>query len=130
VSRFQFGVPLGIDAARTRRDTIHLFVKGREVGTSARTPIELEPGGGELLIQKKAHAVEIGDFPLKGDIFAPGVLSASDDFRTGDQVAAHAHGELRAVGMAVMTPKEMAEMERGTAIKVSIRAMPSSQQDG
>jgi archaeosine synthase len=122
VARFQFGAPLGIDAAKTRMETTHLFSGSEEVGKSEGSPIILMPAGGRRLLERKAHVVEIGDFPLKGDVFAPGVIAASEDFRMGDQVVAHTKGELRALGVATMPPREMVEMEKGIAIRVHTRS--------
>jgi len=121
VSRFQFGVSLEIDAVRTIRDTAHLYSKGELVGFSRSSFIIPSFAGAAQMMEKRVHLVEIGDFPLRGDIFAPGVTSTTQDFRIGDQVIAHAGGHPRAIGVAAMTPREMVELDRGIAIRVHTR---------
>jgi archaeosine synthase len=74
--------------------------------------------GGKVLAKERAYCVEIDDFMPKGNLFAVGVESASREIRIGDDVAVVHDGDLRAVGVAVMTPREMEMAERGEAVHI------------
>lgn len=121
IARFQFGTSLGIDEVRHHLQRDMLLSRGEVMAHASRSAIVLEPGGGRSLLASKRHCVGIGDFELRGDIFAPGVVTTSGDFRVGDQVVVHHEGEVRALGTAVMTPAEMVEMGRGLAVRVRVR---------
>ena len=54
----------------------------------------------------------------KGSIFAVGVEDASSDIRIGDDVVVLRNDELIGVGVAVMSPEEMIESDRGEAIRI------------
>ncbi|HEV8594454.1 MAG TPA: PUA domain-containing protein, partial [Thermoplasmata archaeon] len=55
-------------------------------------------------------------------VFAVGVVRADDRIRVGDEVVVRHGGEVRAVGVAAMNPREMVDLRRGEAVKVRHRA--------
>lgn len=61
--------------------------------------------------------VEIDGFVPHGNVLAPGVLSADETIRTGDEVVVEGPKAF-AVGRAVMFGREMAESSRGVAVDV------------
>lgn len=69
------------------------------------------------LLEKNIYTVEIGDFEVKGTIFAGGVLRADEKIRPNDVVVFH-NSRIFGVGLAAMSGKEMAGSEKGIAINV------------
>jgi archaeosine synthase len=59
---------------------------------------------------------------LKGDIFAPGVLSAGKEVRVGSDVILVKEGELAGVGESVIPGPWYGRLERGLAVRVRHRA--------
>ena len=55
---------------------------------------------------------------MVGDLFAVGVNGDTGDWQIGEQVAIEQNGEVTAVGIARMNPKEMVSMKRGIAVEV------------
>ncbi len=120
---FQFG-PAGRALAegveiRGRYPDQRILANGEQRGmlTKERGLISLTMDGGKLLAQEPAYGVEIEDFKPKGDIFAVGVVDADPVIRRGDDVVVVHKGEVRAVGVANMTPKGMIEGRRGIAVR-------------
>jgi len=62
--------------------------------------------------------VTMGDFDLKGSLFAVGVSDADPSIRAGEEVAIIRNGKIAGVGVATMGGTEMVEMRRGEAVKV------------
>ena len=62
--------------------------------------------------------VTMGDFELKGSLFAVGVSDADASIRAGEEVAIMRNGKIVGVGVASMGGREMVEMRRGEAVKV------------
>ncbi len=62
--------------------------------------------------------VTMGDFELKGSLFAVGVMEADPSIRAGEEVAIMRGDKIAGVGVAVMGGREMVEMRRGEAVKV------------
>ncbi len=54
----------------------------------------------------------------KGNIFAVGVKDADENIRIGDDVVVLRDKELVGVGVAVMSPEEMIESDRGEAVRI------------
>ncbi len=86
--------------------------------TGDRGMISLTLEGAKVISTTGEYCVEIDDFVPKGNLFAIGVESASEGIRIGDDVAVVHKGDVRAVGVAVMTPEEMLLAERGEAVHV------------
>jgi archaeosine synthase len=74
--------------------------------------------GGRRLMDAPGFQVEIDDFEVKGGVFAVGVRSADASIRAGDEVVLHHGGDIRGVGVALMSGPEMTSLERGPAVKV------------
>jgi archaeosine synthase len=125
--RFQFG-PAGeklCDGARIagRWPQLKIIRDGEQLGmlTGDRGMISLTMEGAKAIASSGAYCVEIDDFVPKGNLFAVGVERASKEIRIGDDVAVVHKGEVRAVGVAVMTPAEMELVERGEAVHIRHR---------
>lgn len=127
VAAFQFG-PEGaalVEGAtfRGRYPNVRILQGGRQVGMfTERGKISLTLAGGALLSERGIHWVEIEDFRPEGSVFAVGVTAADERIRVGDEVAVRHGGEVRAVGVAAMNPREMVDSQRGAAVKVRHRA--------
>ena len=124
ISRFQFG-PAGealADGAQTRgRWPGTKILKGAtQLGTVSqpRGMISLTLAGARVIGSSGTYCVEIDDFMPKGNLFAIGVEDATDDIRIGDDVVVRHAGEVRAAGVARMTPMEMRLAERGEAVHI------------
>lgn len=122
--RFQFG-PAGAglcDGARVSGKWPYLKIvrKGSQLGmlTGNRGMVSLTMDGGKVLAAEKAYCVEIDDFEPKGNLFAVGVAGAGKEIRIGDDVAVLHGSDLRAVGVATMTPREMELADRGEAVHI------------
>lgn len=77
--------------------------------------------GARLLAEKGIHSVHIEDFEITGNLFSVGVSSASPEIRVGDEVAIVRNGELAAAGTARMSGEEMAQSNRGEAVRIRHR---------
>ena len=86
--------------------------------TEQRGYLSLTMEGGARLAQSHHYTVDIDDFELQGSVFAPGVLKADPEIRSGDEVAVLQKKTLRAVGVAQMNGREMVELDYGEAVKV------------
>ncbi|MDD1771624.1 MAG: DUF5591 domain-containing protein [Methanomassiliicoccales archaeon] len=82
-----------------------------------RGMISLTVEGAEAILPV-IRKVTIGEFELKGSLFAVGVEDADPSIRAGDEVAIMRKGTVAGVGVAVMGGREMVEMRRGEAVKV------------
>jgi archaeosine synthase len=80
--------------------------------------ISLTIDGAAGLAEHGAYCVEIEDFLPKGNLFAVGVESAGKEIRVGDDVAVVHKGDVRAVGVAMMSAVEMNIAERGEAVHI------------
>ncbi|MEA2054172.1 MAG: archaeosine synthase subunit alpha [Candidatus Thermoplasmatota archaeon] len=74
--------------------------------------------GGRRLADAGIYRVEIEDFVPRGSIFAVGVTNSDKNIRCGDEVVALHGGDIRAVGMALMSGEEMVMSNTGEAVKV------------
>ena len=124
ICRFQFGdAGAGLcDGASLwgRWPNIKIMRGDAQLGmlTGERGMISLTLEGASVIASSGKYCVEIDDFFPKGNLFAVGVEGASDEIRVGDDVAVVHKGDVRAVGVAVMTPEEMLLSERGEAVHV------------
>lgn len=83
-----------------------------------RGAISLTMLGAKVLKEAGIYLVEIEDFIPKGSLFAVGVTGADPNIRPGDDVAVVHNGELRAVGSATMSGKQMVDLNRGGAVSI------------
>ncbi|OGS44551.1 MAG: hypothetical protein A3K76_03235 [Euryarchaeota archaeon RBG_13_57_23] len=124
ICRFQFGdigSKLCDDASLWGRwPNIKLMRGNTQLGmlTGERGMVSLTLEGAKVIASDGEYSVEIEDFSPKGNLFAVGVEGASDEIRIGDDVAVVHKGDVRAVGVAIMTPEEMTLAERGEAVHV------------
>ena len=124
---FQFG-PEGaalLDGAsfRGRYPNVRIFRDGRQLGMFTDLgKLSLTLEGGAILSERNVHWVEIEDFAPEGSVFAVGVTDADERIRVGDEVVVRHGGEVRAVGVAAMNPREMVDLRRGEAVGVRHRA--------
>ncbi|MHC1709949.1 MAG: DUF5591 domain-containing protein [Methanomassiliicoccales archaeon] len=82
-----------------------------------RGMISLTVEGAEAILPVMPK-VTMGDFELKGSLFAVGVSEADASIRAGEEVAIMRNGKIAGVGVAMMGGREMVEMRRGEAVKV------------
>ncbi len=122
--RFQFG-PAGerlCEGARIagRRPSLKIMRDGIQLGmvTGERGMISLTLDGAAELVGEGAYCVEIEDFIPRGNLFVVGIEKASPEIRIGDDVAVAHRGDVRAVGVAKMSPAEMGLAERGEAVHI------------
>jgi len=124
-ARYQFGGASdylfeGEIDVKGRYPDLKIFREKVQLGmlTGERGMISLTLDGGKALAKGRSYWVEIEDFKIKGNVFAIGVKDASREIRVGDEVVAGHSGEVRAVGVACMTARDMIELNRGEAIRV------------
>ncbi|MCL1810985.1 MAG: DUF5591 domain-containing protein [Methanomassiliicoccaceae archaeon] len=86
--------------------------------TPERGMISLTMEGAEVVARIGKNIVEMTDFEMKGNLFAVGVLNADKDLRPGDEAIVMLNGEVAAVGVAMMSGREMVDLKRGIAVKV------------
>lgn len=127
MARFQFGPGGEALVARVttqgRYPHWRLLKDGRQVAalTGSRGLLALTLEGGRILAERDLAWVEIDDFVPEGNVFAVGVEDAHPEVRIGDDVAVRHRGEVRAVGVAQMSPEEMRTSVRGEAVRVRHR---------
>lgn len=98
---------------QNRKDKIQLGMLTHERGM-----ISLTMEGAEILARMGRNTVEMTDFELKGNLFAVGVVDADPNLRIGDEAVVTLNGEAVAVGVAMMSGREMKELKRGIAVKI------------
>jgi Queuine tRNA-ribosyltransferases, contain PUA domain len=86
--------------------------------TPERQMVSFTTEGAEILARNKINTVEMLDFELKGNVFAVGVSNADRSIRIGDETVVTMNGNVKAIGVAHMSGKEMMDMKRGIAVKV------------
>ncbi|MFO7990745.1 MAG: DUF5591 domain-containing protein [Thermoplasmata archaeon] len=79
--------------------------------------ISLTLSGGEILLNEDEYVVEIDDFRPKGTVFAVGVMDADKKICPEDDCVLAHEGELKGVGAAIMSGREMKSSERGGAVR-------------
>jgi archaeosine synthase len=123
-ARFQFGTDKFLEGGKIAgkppfqkilRDNVQL---GMLVGERGMISLTKEGGQAFLNSGECKYHVEIENFIPKANIFAVGVTGASENIRIGDEVVVAHNGEVRAVGVAQMSGREMKEAEHGMAVKV------------
>jgi archaeosine synthase len=103
---------------------LKILYKGKQLGMIEASTglISLTLEGGERILQAGVYGVEIEEFELKGDIFAPGVREGDPIIRPNDEVVVFSKSGdekvLKAVGRAQMPGSEMGDSEKGRAVKV------------
>ena len=123
IARFQFGeAGLGLAQGATfrgRMPDVRVIREGTQVAMhTGRGMLSLTMAGGAILSGADAYCVEIENFLPKGNIFAVGVLDAAREIRPGDEVVVRHRKDLRAVGTARLSGREMVDFRRGEAVHV------------
>jgi len=123
IARFQFGDPgLGLLKGATfrgRTPDVCVIRQGVQVAMyTGRGMLSLTLAGGAILSEADTYWVEIEDFLPKGNIFAVGVVDAAPEIRPGDEVVVRHRKEVRAVGTARLSGREMVDFRRGEAVHV------------
>jgi archaeosine synthase len=123
-ARFQFGnageALIQDTIIKGRYPNLRIFKNGKQVAmlVGKRGMISLTLDGGKILAEQNSYWVKIHDFIPKGNIFAVGVKDADKNIRIGDDVVVLRDDELVGVGVAVMSPEEMIESDRGEAVRI------------
>src|SRR5438034_2036364 len=123
IARFQFGdAGLGLVKGATFRGRVpdvRVIRQGVQLAMyTGRGMLSLTLAGGEILSHAEAYWVEIEDFLPKGNIFAVGVVDAAPEIRPGDEVVVRHRKDVRAVGAARLSAREMIDFRRGEAVHV------------
>ncbi len=131
IARFQFGEAgvglVGGAEFSGRFPDVRVRKGGVQVAMhTERGMFSLTLEGGRILSAVNAYCVEIEDFVPKGNVFAVGVTGASPEIRIGDEVVVRHAGDVRAVGTARMNAREMADAERGEAVRVRHAVLPKT----
>ena len=86
--------------------------------TPERGMISLTIEGAEIIAGIGKNTVEMTEFEMKGNLFAVGVMNADPGIRPGDEAIVTLNGKVVAVGVAMMSGKEMVDLKRGIAVKI------------
>jgi archaeosine synthase len=125
IARFQFG---GAGAAalmegaqvRGRYPWVRVMAGTTQLAMHVpdRGRLSLTLDGARRVASAGAYRVFIGDFQLRGDLFAVGVKGADPEIRAGDSVAVVQGDEVVAAGFARLSASEMQAMGRGIAVDI------------
>ncbi len=127
VLSFQFGKEIADailegDTYGTGKFPYWKIIRGKDLQlgmlTEERGMISMTLDGAKILAEHNYHIVKMMDFELKGSLFAVGVEDADPDIRIGDEAVIVCNGEVRAVGVAMMSGREMKELRRGVAVRI------------
>ena len=123
ISNFQFGVRIFDESCKIRGRYPYQKVNKGEKQMAMLSPerqmLSLTMDGGVALHEKTSDFdVEIEDFEMKGAVYAPGIVKASEIIREGEEVILICNKKIKGVGVAMMSGFEMNVAKRGNAIKV------------
>lgn len=125
IARFQFGAKAAGALfegaqARGRWPWNKVLAGGKQLAQHVpdRGRLALTLEGATRVAGAGSYRVTVGDFALKGDIFAVGVTAVDPEVRSGDSVAVLQGGKVVAAGFARMAAAEMLAMRRGVAVDV------------
>lgn len=101
------------------REDINDKTKKIQLGmlTPERGMVSLTFEGAEVMAASGLFTVEMMNFEMKGNLFAVGVVKADPRIRIGDEAVIVCNGEVKGVGVAMMSGREMTELKRGIAVK-------------
>jgi len=128
MARFQFGIQAGelfSDCAMAGRyPNVKIMRDRKQLASISQANGMLVPtiDGAGLLAHAGIHTVTMSEFELTGNLFAVGVESADPQIRAGDEVAVLRQGKLAASGTARMPGEEMAQSDRGEAVRIRHKA--------
>ncbi|MEM3852338.1 MAG: DUF5591 domain-containing protein [Methanomassiliicoccales archaeon] len=125
---FQFGIQAGTVlegcSYAGRFPYLRIMKEGNQLGmlTPVRGCVSLTIAGAEKIAPlSPGYVVKMGDFRLRGNLFASGVEDAGAEIREGDEVVIVDGSGVAAVGVASMSSSEMREKGRGMAVSVRHR---------
>ncbi|MGN1045222.1 MAG: DUF5591 domain-containing protein [Candidatus Methanomethylophilaceae archaeon] len=98
---------------KIQRNKVQLAMMSEERGA-----FSLTADGARIVAGCGHNIVNMTDFELKGNLFAVGVIDADPNIRIGDEAVVMKNGKVAAVGVAVMSGREMTELKRGIAVKI------------
>ncbi|CAC12053.1 conserved hypothetical protein [Thermoplasma acidophilum] len=90
-----------------------LFVYNENLGK-----FTINKASADMFIKNGKFLVEIDDFKPTSNVYAMGVVDATEDIRQEDEVVLVHSGEVRGVGIAKMPARAMIELKKGIAVKV------------
>ncbi len=123
LARFQFGACEELfDGAKIkgRYQQTNIWKDGKRIFgyKMEKGMLTLTEESAKCLISKGRYVVHIDDFYPEGDVFAAGIMDATEEIREGDEVAVAYRNELRGWGIARMSSWDMMEQRRGKAVKL------------
>jgi archaeosine synthase len=129
MARYHFGSVAGLSLmegveVKGRYPFLKIIFKGNQLGMiEAETGLlSLTMAGAERILSAGGYGVEVQEFEVKGDIFAPGVVKADPMIRPNDEVVVFSNSDgeknLKGVGRAVLNGNQMVEAERGKAVRI------------
>ncbi|KAA8923163.1 DUF5591 domain-containing protein [Thermoplasma sp.] len=90
-----------------------LFVYNENLGK-----FTINKASADMFVKNGKFLVEIDDFKPTSNVYAMGVVDATEDIRQEDEVVLVHNGEIRGVGIAKMPARAMIELKKGIAVKV------------
>ncbi len=72
----------------------------------------------KCLMRERRYVVYIDDFYPEGDVFAAGILNATEDIRAEDEVTVVYENNLRGWGIARMSYVDMIQQSKGKVVKI------------
>ncbi|PYB67988.1 queuine tRNA-ribosyltransferase [Thermoplasma sp. Kam2015] len=90
-----------------------LFVYNEKMGK-----FTINKASADMFLNNGKFLVEIDDFKPTSNVYAMGVVDATEDIRQEDEVVLVHNGEIRGVGIAKMPARAMIELKKGVAVKV------------
>ena len=123
-AKFQFGNWIGkyIEGAKaiTNYNQEMLVVEGKPamVFNEHLGKYTINKSSAKWFIENGKFLVEIDDFKPTSNVYPVGVLDATTDIRSEDEVVLHHGGEVKGVGIAKMPYSAMKELKKGVAVKV------------
>ena len=123
LARFQFGCCEDLlDGAKVkgRYYQLNIWKEGKRLFSynPQKGMLTLTGESAKYLARNKKYTVYIDDFYPEGDIFAAGILDATDDIREEDEVVVVHKDELRGWGIAKMSHIDMLQQKKGKAVKL------------
>ncbi len=123
LARFQFGCCEELlDGAKIkgRYYQLNIWKDGKRIFSynPQKGMLTLTEESAKCLARNKKYTVYIENFYPEGDVFAAGILNATEDIREEDEVAVVYENELRGWGIAKMSYIDMLQQKKGKAVKI------------
>ena len=123
LARFQFGCCeelLERAKIKGRYYQLNIWKDGKRIFSynPQKGMLTLTEYSAKCLAKNKKYTVYIDNFYPEGDVFAAGILNATEDIREEDEVAVVYENELRGWGIAKMSYIDMLQQKKGKAVKI------------